>query len=160
MGKHILCLIINSLFCSTLLLAEQQVVPWQDPQVCGINREPACAHFIPFSSEEKALANDLQSNERRMSLDGTWKFLYSRNVDECPKDFFNEKFNVRKWKSIQVPGSWELQGFDAPIYTDVKYPFPADPPFVPSDYNPVGIYVREFIVPVSFQEMDVFLDFP
>ena len=81
MGKHILCLIINSLFCSTLLLAEQQVVPWQDPQVCGINREPACAHFIPFSSEEKALANDLQSNERRMSLDGTWKFLYSRNVD-------------------------------------------------------------------------------
>ena len=159
MGKHILCLIINSLFCSTLLLAEQQVVPWQDPQVCGINREPACAHFIPFSSEEKALANDLQSNERRMSLDGTWKFLYSRNVDECPKDFFNEKFNVRKWKSIQVPGSWELQGFDAPIYTDVKYPFPADPPFVPSDYNPVGIYVREFIVPVSFQEMDVFLDF-
>lgn len=41
----------------------------------------------------------------------------------------------------------------------MKYPFPADPPFVPSDYNPVGIYVREFIVPVSFQEMDVFLDF-
>lgn len=158
MGKYVLCFII-SLLCSAHLLAEQQVVPWQNPQVCGINREPAYAHFIPFSSEEKALANDLQSNERRMSLDGTWKFLYSRNVNECPKDFFLEKFNIRKWKNIQVPGSWELQGFDALIYTDVKYPFPANPPFVPSDYNPVGIYIREFVVPTSFRDMDVFLDF-
>ena len=66
MAKPILFPIINSLFFSTLLLAEQQVVPWQDPQICGINREPACAHFIPFSSEEKALANDLQWNERLM----------------------------------------------------------------------------------------------
>lgn len=104
MGKHILCLIINSLFCSTLLLAEQQVVPWQDPQVCGINREPACAHFIPFSSEEKALANDLQSNERRMSLDGTWKFLYSRNVDECPKDFLMRNLMYGNGKVSKFPG--------------------------------------------------------
>lgn len=158
MRKHILCLIIDGLFCFTPLLAEQQV-PWQDPQVCAINREPACAHFVPFSSEEKALSSDLQSNERRMSLDGTWKFLYSRNVEACPERFFNVNYDVRKWKNIQVPGSWELQGFDAPIYTDVKYPFPANPPFVPSDYNPVGIYAREFTVPASFRGMDVFLDF-
>ncbi len=63
---------------------------------------------------------------------------------------------MEKYPSSRGVGSYK--GFDAPIYTDVKYPFPADPPFVPSDYNPVGIYVREFIVPVSFQEMDVFLD--
>lgn len=158
MRKHILCLVINGLLCSAPLLAEQQV-PWQNPQVSGIYREPACAHFIPFSSEAKALSSDLQSNERRLSLDGTWKFLYSKNVEACPENFFAMNHNVRKWKNIQVPGSWELQGFDAPIYTDVKYPFPANPPFVPSDYNPVGIYAREFTVPASFREMDVFLDF-
>ena len=56
-------------------------------------------------------------------------------------------YNTKRWKDIQVPGSWELQGFDSPIYTDVAYPFPANPPHVPTDYNPVGAYVREFTVP-------------
>ena len=100
--------------------------------------------FIPFSSEAKALSNDLSGNERRVSLDGTWKFLYSKNIEACPTDFYKPGFNVKKWKDIQVPGSWELQGFDAPIYTDVKYPFPPNPPFVPADYNPVGAYVRVY----------------
>lgn len=58
-----------------------------------------------------------------------------------------------------MPGSWELQGFDAPIYTDTRYPFPANPPHVPSDYNPVGAYVREFTVPADWRGLDVFLDF-
>ena len=158
MKKHILYLIIHGLFCSTSLLAGEQV-PWQDPQISGINREPACAYFISFPSEAKALSNDVQANERRVSLDGIWKFLYSRNIDACPKNFFKPDFNTKNWSDIEVPGSWELQGFDCPIYTDVKYPFPANPPFVPSDYNPVGIYAKDFIVPKSFNGMDVFLDF-
>ena len=82
MGKHILCLIINSLFCSTLLLAEQQVVPWQDPQVCGINREPACAHFITFSSEEKAM-------------------IYSRMNDECHWMEPGNSFTREMWMSAR-----------------------------------------------------------
>ena len=85
MKKHILYLIIHGLFCSTSLLAGEQV-PWQDPQISGINREPACAYFISFPSEAKALSNDVQANERRVSLDGIWKFLYSRNIDACPKN--------------------------------------------------------------------------
>ena len=158
MKRQILYLITGGLLCSASLFADQQV-PWQDPSVNGINSEPACAHFIPFSSEAKALSNDLSGNERRVSLDGTWKFLYSKNIEACPTDFYKPGFNVKKWKDIQVPGSWELQGFDAPIYTDVKYPFPPNPPFVPADYNPVGAYVREFTVPESFKGMDVTLDF-
>ena len=150
MKKHILYLIIHGLFCSTSLLAGEQV-PWQDPQISGINREPACAYFISFPSEAKALSNDVQANERRVSLDGIWKFLYSRNIDACPKNFFKPDFNTKNWSDIEVPGSWELQGFDCPIYTDVKYPFPANPPFVPSDYNPVGIYAKDFIVPKSYE---------
>ena len=68
-------------------------------------------------------------------------------------------YNTKRWKDIQVPGSWELQGFDSPIYTDVAYPFPANPPHVPTDYNPVGAYVREFTVPAHWKGMDIFLDF-
>lgn len=158
MKRQILYLITNSLLYCTSISAEQQV-PWQNPSVNEINREQSHAHFIPFSSERKAVSNDISSNERIVSLDGTWKFLYSKNIDACPKDFYKSNYNVKRWKDIQVPGSWELQGFDAPIYTDVKYPFPANPPFVPSDYNPVGIYVREFTIPESFKGMDIYLDF-
>ena len=99
------------------------------------------------------------ATERRITLDGTWKFLFSKNNDLCPKDFHKPGFSTRKWSKIEVPGSWELQGFDAPIYTDTRYPFPPNPPYVPADYNPVGAYIREFTVPAGWEGMDVFLDF-
>ena len=143
--------------------------PWQDARINEINREPMTAHFLPFVSEKAALAQqalpDVErfavnpATERRVSLNGTWKFLYSKNNDECPADFYKPGYNIRKWKDIKVPGSWELQGFDAPIYTDTRYPFPANPPYVPTDYNPVGAYVHEFSVPQGWDGMDIFLDF-
>lgn len=132
--------------------------PWQNPQVNEIHREKAHAWFVPYATEEKALAATGPS-ERRISLDGVWKFRYHRNIGECPPGFSEPKFDTGRWKKINVPGSWELQGFDAPIYTDVQYPFPPDPPHVPADYNPVGIYSRDFTVPASFDGMDVFIDF-
>jgi len=148
---------------------ETSEVPWQNPQVNAINREPMYAHFIPFRTEQGALqqmnlpgAASFAVNEkaeRRVSLNGTWKFLYSRNPESCPEGFWKPGYSIRNWKNIQVPGSWELQGFDAPIYTDVSYPFPPNPPFVPTDYNPVGAYIREFTVPADWDGMDIFLDF-
>ena len=143
--------------------------PWEDPSVCGINREPMTAHFIPYISEQAALSryglDDVArlavapSVEHRVSLDGTWKFHYSRNQASAPAHFHDEGYDVSGWSPIQVPGSWELQGFDAPIYTDVSYPFQPNPPFVPHDYNPVGDYVRDFTVPAEWQGDDIFLDF-
>lgn len=144
-------------------------VPWQNPQVNAINREPMYAHFIPFKTEADAIRQHNlpapacfavnEKAERRVSLNGTWKFLFSKNPETCPDGFWKQGYNTRNWKNIQVPGSWELQGFDAPIYTDVSYPFPPNPPFVPADYNPVGAYAREFTVPADWNGMDIFLDF-
>ena len=143
--------------------------PWMNPQVNEINREPMHAHFIPYTTEANALSQhalpaatrfDVNTQrERRVSLNGTWKFLYSKNNSLCPADFHKPGYDTKQWKNIEVPGSWELQGFDAPIYTDTRYPFPANPPYVPTDYNPVGAYVREFNVPEGWKGMDVFLDF-
>ena len=143
--------------------------PWEDPSVCGINREPMTAHFTPYISEQAALMryslDDVTrlavapSIERRVSLDGTWKFHYSRNLATVPSGFHDDGYDVSNWSQILVPGSWELQGFDAPIYTDVSYPFPTNPPYVPQDYNPVGDYVRDFTVPEGWQGDDIFLDF-
>lgn len=166
MKKHFLGIVCLAL---TALNGWADGKPWQDATVNQINREPMYAHFTPYLTEAAAL-KQLQLDdvsrfevnpdiERRISLDGVWKFLYSKNNSLCPNDFHKPGYNTRKWKDIQVPGSWELQGFDAPIYTDVSYPFPVNPPVQPEDYNPVGAYVREFTVPDNWNGMDIFLDF-
>lgn len=143
--------------------------PWQDATVTHINRMPMTAHYLPFTSENGALAqlkmDDARrfqlntQNERRRSLDGVWKFKLVKNPSLALTDFFKTSYDVNDWQNINVPGSWELQGFDAPIYTDVTYPFKANPPFVPQDYNPVGHYVHEFTVPENWKGMDVIMDF-
>ena len=84
--------------------------PWQNPLVNEINREPMHAHFIPYTSEKAALNQILLDDvtrfdvnpkiERRISLNGTWKFLYSKNNNECPSDFHKPGYNTRKWKNI------------------------------------------------------------
>ena len=159
-------LIILAALAASVAFGSSASVPWQDQHVNAIGREPMAAHFLPFSSEKAALANRAlpaasryaaTDGQRRVSLDGTWNFHYFRNDSLCPADICRSR--LRKPSSITVPGSWELQGFDAPIYTDTRYPFPADPPYVPADYNPVGVYQREFTVPADWKGLDVFLEF-
>ena len=143
--------------------------PWQDATITNIGRLPMTAHYIPYTSESGALAqlrkddvSRFQVNpqtERRISLDGSWKFKLVKNPSQSIQDFYKSNFDASQWQQIQVPGSWELQGFDAPIYTDVTYPFKANPPYVPQDYNPVGHYVHDFTVPDNWQGMDIILDF-
>lgn len=141
-------------------------VPWQDQTVNSINREPMSAHFLPFVSESKAMANRQlpaekrytdSDGQRRISLDGIWKFKYFRNDSLCPSNIHTA--SLQNPSEIEVPGSWELQGFDAPIYTDTRYPFPANPPFLPSDYNPVGVYQRNLSIPDNWKNLDIFLEF-
>ena len=143
--------------------------PWQDATVTHINRMPMTAHYLPFTTESGALAqlrmDDAQrfqlnpQTERRRSLNGVWKFKLVKSPSLALTDFFKTSYDVSGWQNIQVPGSWELQGFDAPIYTDVTYPFEANPPLVPQDYNPVGHYVHEFTVPEEWKGMDIIMDF-
>ena len=167
--NKILCIGLFSFLIGSATAGADNSQPWQDARINEINREPMTAHFLPFINEQAALAQQalpdterFQVNsaaERRISLNGTWKFLYSKNNDACPDNFQEPEYNTKKWKDIKVPGSWELQGYDAPIYTDTRYPFPANPPFVPADYNPIGAYVREFNVPEDWKGMDIYLDF-
>lgn len=165
--RNRLSILLMALLSAAPLWADRE--PWQDPQVNELQREPMHAHFIPYIDEAHALQQRALPSERRfevapkaerrISLDGTWRFHYAKNEAEHPADFYRQGYSTRRWSTIEVPGSWELQGFDAPIYTDTRYPFPANPPYVPQDYNPVGAYVREFTVPDHWQGMDIFLDF-
>lgn len=130
----------------------------ENPAVNQINRERMHAHFIPYTKEADAVAKERKAASR-VSLNGIWQFKYSVNPASRPQDFYKKGFKTKGWNRIEVPGSWELQGFDAPIYTDTKYPFPANPPHIPADYNPVGSYIREFTLPENWTGKDIILHF-
>lgn len=161
--------LLTTLFLSLFLQSALAAIPWQDPSVNELNREPMRGNFVPFKTEKQALENRSLSPaeryatnsdaQRRICLDGIWDFKYSVNDDASPKGFETVGYDISGWSKIEVPGSWELQGFDAPIYTDTRYPFPPNPPFVPADYNPVGSYIREFEIPSGWNDMDIFIDF-
>ena len=121
-----------------------QAVPWEDPQVNQMLRLPMRTSFFAFESEAKAQTGDRAASERFLSLNGQWAFHWSRNPSERPVGFEDPKFDVSGWDRIPVPGNWELQGYDAPHYVNIEYVFPANQPFIPDDYNPVGSYRRSF----------------
>lgn len=142
---------------------------WQNPELNAIHRLPMYAYFAPFKSESLALQQSElpvevrflpnYQGERRISLDGVWRFKLYQNPSECEGDGFLKE-EKDDWDTITVPGSWELQGFDSPIYTDERYPFPPNPPHIPKEYNPVGIYATTFEwSSIKEEEMDYILTF-
>ena len=149
--KHIL-FSLAALF----LTAGSYAQPWQDAKIWQQNREPMYARIVPCATSEGAVTH---SEVRRTSLNGTWKFFFAKNNDEAPQKFYETGYDVSTWSDIKVPGSWELQKFDAPIYTDTRYPFPANPPYVPTSYNPVGSYVRTFDYHPGNRDGELFLTF-
>ncbi|CAN5472573.1 glycoside hydrolase family 2 TIM barrel-domain containing protein [soil metagenome] len=81
--------------------------------------------------------------EDRISLDGTWRFRLSPNPDVASDGFWQNGYNVEAWDRLPVPSCWQMEGYGKPAYTNIVYPFPLDPPRVPTD-NPTGSYIREF----------------
>lgn len=149
--------------CATLDSAEPvrqtNAVPWEDPQVNGINRLPMRTSYFAYENEELAERDDPAASTRYLSLDGQWSFRWSRNPGERPKGFEKPEFDVSGWDKIAVPGNWELIGYDAPHYVNIEYLFPANQPFIPDDYNPVGSYRRGFDLPAGFAGQQIVLQF-
>lgn len=129
---------------------------WENPNIIGINKEAARASFFAFRNSK---LKDKHKSEYYQTLNGKWKFNWVLSPAERPKDFYKNNYNTSSWKEINVPGSWELQGYGVPIYTDVAYPFPNNPPFIPHEYNPVGSYKREFTVPTKWKGENVYIHF-
>jgi beta-galactosidase len=132
---------------------------WENPQLVAINRFPAHATGLPFPDEESALSRDPGRTPWYLSLDGAWMFHFAPNPDALPDGFFAEDFDAAGWDAIEVPGNWMLQGYDKPIYCNVKMPIPNTPPFVPQDDNPTGLYRRTFELPAGWEGRRVILFF-
>ena len=112
---------------------------YQDPTVLHLHTEPDRAYYIPFSDGGEALSDDRKRSDRFISLSGTWRFGWYDSVRKLPDDIFAPGASP---DSIPVPGVWQMYGYDRNMYTNVRYPFPYDPPYVPVD-DPCGLYARD-----------------
>jgi beta-galactosidase len=138
---------------------------WENPLITGINRAAAHVPLGAYPDEKLALTCNREASPFVRSLNSpsqsepAWKFHLAPRPEEVPPGFYRPDFNDAGWSDIQVPGNWQLQGFaDIPIYTNVNYPFPANPPFVPPE-NPTGCYRRAFTVDPGWAGREVFICF-
>ncbi|RYY62962.1 MAG: DUF4981 domain-containing protein [Chitinophagaceae bacterium] len=131
---------------------------WENPELVHINREAPHATFIPYADAGSVMKDEASASPWYQSLNGTWKFRYSERHTERPVDFFSEGLNTSGWSDLAVPSNWEVAGFGIPIYTNIKYPFPKNPPFIGGD-NPVGSYRKTFTVPDNWDGRQVFISF-
>ena len=137
----------------------QDVPDWENPDVIGRNKEPAHATIVPYTDPVNALPGDRKASPWFKLLNGMWKFNWVPKPADRPLEFSNIDYDVEAWNEIPVPSCWELEGYGTPIYTNITYPFPANPPFIPHDNNPVGSYRRSFTVPRSWLNRETFLVF-
>ena len=134
--------------------------PWQDPSLNSINREPARAYSMPLKSVEDAFTGDLEPDTPyRKFLNGVWKFHWAGSLALAPDGFEKTGFDDSSWTTIDVPSCVEMRGWGRPIYTNIRYPFPAEPPKVPEDENYVSSYRTTFTVPEDWSGREVFLRF-
>lgn len=110
----------------------------EDPQQLHVGTLEKHCYFIPFSGEENPFDNR-ENSSRFELLNGEWDFRYYDSIIDMEDDFVSAPFD----KKIPVPSNWQLHGYDKPQYTNVCYPIPYDPPFVPDDI-PVGVYSRSY----------------
>lgn len=131
---------------------------WQNSELLHRNRLKPRASFVSYPDLGSALTFERGCCTWFKLLNGTWKFFYSQNPEDVPDGFFKDTFDDGCWDDINVPGCWQMQGYGKPHYTDVVYPFPVDPPRVPSD-NPTGIYRREIDIDKELDGLEILIRF-
>lgn len=133
---------------------------WEDPEIFQINREPPRATFYNFNNTNDVISNtDWKTSSNYKLLNGKWHFYYTDSVQGRPENFYKEDFSLKGWDTINVPSNWEMQGFGLPIYTNIVYVFPKNPPFIPHHINNVGSYKRDFEIPLQWSNKAVYLHF-
>lgn len=141
-------------------LSPAQTLPdWEDPNIVGIQKEPPRATSWPWANREQALKRKHLESPWVRSLNGEWKFHWVGRPADRPVSFFEPGFDDSAWKTIPVPACWETEGYGIPIYVNVEYPHPANPPFIPHDYNPVGSYRTAFVLPQEWSTRRTMLRF-
>ncbi|MEH6407082.1 MAG: glycoside hydrolase family 2 TIM barrel-domain containing protein [Leeuwenhoekiella sp.] len=175
-----------SLIITSVAIAQQSPNEWENPSILDRHKIEGRSDFILYTEASQALKNKSESSDLYKSLNGTWKFMIVKHPGERPKDFYKVALDDKNWDDITVPSNWEIEGFDIPIYTNITYPFPKNPPFIgyPAQaenkdisagatvninspqqknseeiYNPVGSYRTTFTVPKGWSDKEIVLRF-
>ena len=121
------------------------IVPryYENLSVLHENTMPARAYYIPASRRMDNLVEHREESDRMQLLNGTWKFQYFNSIYDIQDSFFEKNYDTENFDEIQVPSVWQMAGYDTHQYTNIRYPFPFDPPYVPQDI-PCGTYVHTF----------------
>src|SRR5215217_3095811 len=158
MYRKKLALIIGILFSFSSAFSQAKNNDWENPVLYELNKEKPHASFMLFNDKKSVIADDYSKSSFYQSLNGTWKFVYTDKYANRPLDFYKTDLNDSKWNNIPVPSNWEREGFGIPIYTNVTYPYPKNPPFI-GENNPVGTYRKQFSVPATWDGKEVMLQF-
>ncbi len=121
------------------------IVPryYEDLTMLHENTMPARAYYIPASERREDLVEARESSDRFLLLNGEWHFRYFKSIYDVTEAFYESGYDTSAFDKIAVPGVWQMAGYDSHQYTNIRYPFPFDPPYVPQDI-PCGAYVHTF----------------
>ncbi len=116
---------------------------FEDIHTLNVNAEPIRSYYIPTSPAQETDWKNRRETDRFFLLNGEWRFLYFPSLYDCTDAFWEAGYDTDEFDEIPVPSNWQDHGYGRHQYTNVRYPFPFDPPYVPHD-NPCGVYIRTF----------------
>ena len=121
------------------------IVPkhYENLNVLHENTMPHRAYYMPASKDMGSLVHDREKSDRMELLNGNWKFQFYKSIYDLQEKFYEAGYDTKGFDEIPVPGIWQNYGYDSHQYTNVRYPIPLDPPYVPQE-NPCGAYVHQF----------------
>lgn len=132
---------------------------WNNLNILQVNREAAHATMMVYEDVGHALAYNRTASKWFKSLNGEWKFNWVKSPAERPVNFYKPDYDVSAWTTIPVPANWEMVGRGLPIYTNIEYPFEKNPPYAPTEWNPVGSYRRTFEVSEDWKGRETYIVF-
>jgi len=136
-----------------------QTPQWENPRVISSNKEKPHVTMMPYVSVDAAMQGERLESQLCMPVNGTWKFYWSANPEARPAGFFEQGYNDSVWDEIHVPSNWQMKGYGIPLYSNVRYPFEKNPPYIEHEKNSVGSYRKEFNLPESWEQTQVFIHF-
>ncbi|MDL2302200.1 beta-galactosidase, partial [Lachnospiraceae bacterium OttesenSCG-928-D06] len=122
------------------------------------NTMPERAYYIPASSKLEDLVENRESSDRFQLLNGNWKFCYYDSIYDVTEHFYEDGYDTSSFDTLPVPSCWQNYGYDVHQYTNTRYPFPIDPPFIPHE-NPCGAYVHTFSYTKDDKATNAYLNF-
>lgn len=136
------------------------IVPnyFENPHFLHENTMPKRAYYIPASKFMDNLVAEREASDRIQMLNGQWAFKYYNSIYDLKENFFEKEFDAAAFDQVTVPGMWQNAGYDGHQYTNIRYPFPVDPPYVPYE-NPCGAYICTFQYKKDISATKAYLNF-